>query len=160
MNRILLMLAGSGLSKREISKDLRDIFDMDEGQIHEIIAELRHLFFDESRSRQMILSENFEIGSMSLEKTDRKLGEQISQMLRDDVGLTTDEASEYLLSALKKYLPPGERPLLPSSRKESFVRWVQRLSTFIPPSVLLHEAAKLRNRLAHTSKSDWPLNER
>lgn len=159
MNRILLMLAASGLTRRDISRDLKEIFGLDERAIIGIVTELRSVFLEGSSSHQIISSDDFE-PNMVLERADRKLGEQISQMLRDDVGLTTDEAGQYLLVALRKYLPPNQRLPLPSSKKESFARWIQRLSVFVPPSVLLHEAAKLRNKLAHTAKSDWPLTDR
>lgn len=157
MNRLILLLAGSSLSDREIAKAMREVSIMSEYELFSAIEDLRSQNL-KTQSRQVYTSDIFEQSYLS--DSDRLVSDQISQMLRGDTGLTTLQASELLLDALRKHLPKSERDSLPALNKESFSTWVRKLVAIVSPSIVLHEAAKIRNSMAHYSTSDWPLGRR
>jgi hypothetical protein len=157
MNRLLLLLAGSNLSDREISKLLRELSMMSEAELFSAITDLRHQN-TRARSYRVYTSDFFEDEKQA--KNDSLVIEQVSQMLRGDTGLTTIQASHMLAEALRKHLPSSSYGELPALNKESFATWIRKVALVVPPSILLHEAAKIRNRLAHSSESDWPLGKK
>lgn len=158
MNRILLLLAGSGLSEREIMQYLRELVSLTENELLAQVAALRGGSGFEGQQRRLnieVLSE-----ARALSKNQERILDQISQMLRQDTGLTVERASRILLSQVKRHVPPSQRGQLPSLNKESFSSWLEKLSTIVPMSVLLHEAARIRNKSRHASLPDWPLEEK
>ena len=159
MNRVLHLLAASALTTREILDCLSDMHAMSESELLEELAEIRH--FAKSRApRRYVMKTNdmfFGRSDHSSAKSERAVAKQISQLLRDGTQLTTSQASELFLSQLRKHLSPSAFQNLPKLNKESFLTWVEKLAAYVPPSVLLHEAAKIRNQAVHGSKSAWPL---
>ena len=154
MNKIVLLLAGSGLSSKEIDRYLREIVNMSDHELFSLIQELRGAPY---MALPVHAEPDFRPAKQS--KNDRIIAEQISQMLRIDAGLTVNQAGVLLLDALKRSLPLSVSSTLPSLNKESFQSWVQRLAAVVPASDLLHEAAKIRNKFALNTRSDWPLDK-
>jgi hypothetical protein len=157
MNRIALLLAGSNLSEREIRKEIDAFLALSEADSMAVVKRLRELDLaavgiDESSDEKPTRSISAKHGS--------SVGEQVSYLLRDDLGLTSGEAGKLLHDALSKRMPRTMSEALIFTRKEAFSTWVERLTRYISPSEILHETAKLRNSLVHTPRSDWPLDSK
>lgn len=88
--------------------------------------------------------------------------DQIASMLRQDARLSTSEAIKLLVSSLSTAykVPASLRNPSPKSGKNAFRTWLQSLMRVVPPSVLLHHAAAIRNAAVHSEGSDWPLRYR
>jgi hypothetical protein len=172
MNKIILLLAGSDMSERQIVRYLDELSGLSRDELMLAIDRLREgpkaddRFFLASTTvpslhQEMKVRANTSSEESFSARNKRIIGEQVSNLLRKEVGLTTYEASDLLVGALRKYLSANDWHNLPSLNKDSFVSWVQKLANFVPASVLLHEAAKIRNDKTHAyKKSDWPLDKK
>ncbi|MFQ6309532.1 hypothetical protein [Lysobacter capsici] len=159
MNKIILLLAASGLSEREMHRGFDEIRGLNGYELIKEISDLRASIKQFSRAEEIYGAETYDLLPKS-RSADKLIGSQVAQMLRDDTGLTTVKASGLLLDALKRHLSKEEVNSLPVFNKESFSSWVQKISLVVPASIILHEAAKIRGQFAHSAKSDWPLGER
>lgn len=166
LNKIVLLLAASGLSRKEMVSSLREIFDADEDDLMGAIREVRSLLDNRELSREendyYLPSSRVSSHQTALFKgaASDRLIYQISKILREDSGLTTAKASELLLDALREDLGKNSTRDLPSLNKESFLLWLRKLAAQVPQSALLSAAAKIRNRYVHTNRSDWPLEHK
>lgn len=76
-------------------------------------------------------------------------------LLQKELGLSVSAAASLLLPVLANTLGRLPENAAPKP-KESFDRWLRRLTRDVSPSQLLHVASMIRNRTVH----DWPLRER
>lgn len=83
------------------------------------------------------------------------IAERIETLLVNEAGLSKSVAAEILREEAQRLV--GSNVELPSSQKVAFSLWIERLASIIPESQLLHLAARIRNKLAHPYKQDWPL---
>jgi len=82
---------------------------------------------------------------------------RIEQLLLGEAGLTRTQAADLLRSELRQ--ETGLFDDIPVLGKISFRDWVERVTERIPESVLLHVVTRLRNKLVHSEKPDWPLRK-
>jgi len=80
---------------------------------------------------------------------------RVEMLLKNELGLSTGVAAELLLSELKGGVGDLPRDSAPRP-KESFTRWLTRISRTVSPSQLLHVATRIRNGVLH-GVGDWPL---
>jgi hypothetical protein len=88
----------------------------------------------------------------------RDVADQVDRLLRLEAGLPAAEAARELIATLAL-------PSLPNSIKNfaklriSFLQWVDRLSTHVPPSEILHAATAIRNSRVHLGTAPWALKK-
>lgn len=83
---------------------------------------------------------------------------QVERLLRLDANLSASRASEMLIAALEENEQYRSKSF-PRLGKKSFRKWVEQLSKITPPSIILHNATKIRNSIVHSPEIDWPLRK-
>lgn len=163
VERIIQVLASSDISRSELNALTRWLRQRGPDGIEEAVAQLR---WEASQIVQgsgkkvpaKRISKNFP-DSRQINKGIGKVSEEIKRLLRVEAKLSATQASDLLLDHLRKKYP-DEVVELQKQNKESFVRWVKRISYNVPDYELLHAATAVRNRFVHSQSPDWPLRER
>jgi len=89
----------------------------------------------------------------NLLSTDASTDAQIEIILRVEAELKTTDASQLLLKEIHDQFGPI---LLPKLGKNSFKKWVGRLSKKVPYKLLFQYAMKIRDERVQNPCQDWP----
>lgn len=150
---LLLMLIAAGWSNKEIVDVLMQTSRLSPFQLDSSVSELawrleniRKL----DRRRAGFLHASYK--SSSAKKVEEEYSDlyvKVRDMLVLELGLTTEEVVSLLTSRLSSH---GHIPPL---SKKSLSNWLDRLSTFISPSQILHAAAVVRDQYKNSESLDW-----
>lgn len=160
LKKFLLMLAGSGMSAREIGLVVEALSHFPPGLLEDSIQYLRHHAQGPlDQSVDSILTGTHQ--PLRLRGSYRLGGNvpmRVEILLRDEAGLKANQAASELLNSLKREQPHLAETLKPPN-KESFEKWLHRLLQVVEPSQLLHHATLVRNRYVNDPGQDWPLRD-
>lgn len=157
IERLILSLAASGLSRNELQVALTEFQRLNKGDVVAVVDRIREAaaqsFFNESAAWDSSDAEQ----ARKL-NSERAATDQIDRLLRVEAGLSSSEAAELLLRELPANTWFGMPPVKPR-KKEGLRQWLNRLIRVVPASTLLHHATRIRNDRVHDSQSDWPLRD-
>jgi len=152
IDRLLLLLAASGLEEREIYDALRWVE-------RDGVSRVMNRLMAFKRRLRMVGAEEQSGYIPSEERRQQRTADQVSQLLQVEAGLSSTRAVSLMLESLSKSkIRTSELPRFRS--KEGFRSWIQRVAVKVPTSELLHHATRVRNAIVHTSGTDWPLRDR
>ena len=157
LSKVLLLLAGSGLSHREIRDFVKEMRDLPPSQLADAVLHLRRTAPDVFEMADSMVGSDRE--SRGLRKPRRPVSDVCSRVvgiLTEEAGLTVNQAALELLTSLKRERPEVAR-MLKQPNKESLYKWLERVLSKIEPSELLHHAILVRNKYVHDRDRDWPL---
>lgn len=155
--KLALLLAGSGLSIREIEKA---VFDL---QPIELLMEVEYLRKEGSRVPSRLHYEPKWVYRHEEEGLTRAsprrisvsdIGERVEILLKTEAGLGTSEARDLLAQSLAEAGAIHHSELPPLSRK-ALSSWVVRLSKLVPAKLILSHATKIRNSFVNSPNADW-----
>ena len=165
-SKLLLLLAMSSLSKREIIEAINEIALMSNRELDEMLTTTRKLYPEVSSNifhSYINIDNEYDTNKYKLERpsTSTKkprqttdIAYEIDRLLRKEAGLSATVAAEWLTIEIRKEMGGI---LIPKIGKGAFISWVERISKKTPPSLLLHIATKIRNAYVHGKDKDWPL---
>ena len=157
LGKALLLLAGSGLSHKEIRELVGEMQNLPPSQLADAILHLRRNALDPLEVVDAMLGGGRK--SHSLRKPHRPSSDvrsRVEVLLKEEAGLTVKQAALELLASLRRERPGAFETVGPPN-KESLYRWLQRVLPKIGPSELLHHATLVRNKYVRDTDSDWPL---
>lgn len=155
--QLAILLAASGLSDRAIYESLREVESFGANAFVKRVQTARRSLL--GRSHKDLFAEGA-ADELKAEAQFDQLSNQIIRQLQIEAQLTSTQVAERILSSLAEM--KGELTVsgLPRLRKKEGLRtWLRRLTKYVPPSELLHHAAKIRNAVVH-QPFDWPLRDR
>lgn len=160
LERILLLLAGSGLSPKDIHQGLVELGHVSPGRVVESVQLLRRQALNHSdKARDSILRDTRQPqGLKGAQGPGHDVATRVEYLLRAEAGLRVDHAALALLTSLARDRSDLAATVKPPN-KESFSLWLRKLLRDVPPSVLLHHATLVRNRYVHRTEQDWPLRQ-
>lgn len=145
VSRIALLLAASDISSYEIRQFERWMENNSHGRLVKLIEKLRDLA-DASPGSGSVIPQ--------MSRIPDEVVPRVQRLLIDEGGLSKGVAMRLIDEALRD---EGYSVDVSSNNRISFARWLDRVSSSVSPSVLLHIATKLRNERVKSSDSDWPL---
>jgi hypothetical protein len=156
IGRVCLLLAGSDLRRTELKSFFHWVESVGPVRASEYIAQLRDLADSgelwPGRIQEMRIKDaRLNAGRYS------EIADKIEELLLSESGLTKMKATEFLANELRREIPKDQ--YLPEPGRNSFRAWVEKLCEELSPSLLLHVVTRLRNKLAHQPKTDWPLGK-
>lgn len=168
MNRIIkklcLLIASSDLTENQL-REVCEWIDMNGARALAIAVSKIRSAAGKAVSMDNLDDDNIELkyrswNNHSFNKSDlTKTSFQVDRLLRNEAGLSALQASEKLVDLLQqsdKYNSIS----LPQLGKQSFRKWIDKLSNYVPYSEILHIAIIIRNKIIHEPESDWPLKDR
>ncbi len=150
LGRILLLLAGSGLSHKEIREAVVELQGLPPSQLADVVLHLRRGVRDPIEVADSVL------GGGRRPDPSGDVRRRVEFLLREEAGLTVNRAASELLASLKGNRRGVFDTMKPPNR-ESFYNWLHRVLARIGPSELLHHATLVRNKYVHGTDRDWPL---
>ena len=161
LGKFLLLLAGSGLSPREIGKIVQELQHFPPDLLANSIQRLRKTAPDHlDKAVVPVLSGPRQPrDSKGSPRPGSDVPMRVEFLLRSEAGLQVNQAAFELLESLKRERPSMDGVLKPPN-KESLHRWLQKLLLHIGPSEMLHHATLVRNRYVHRTEQDWPLRRK
>lgn len=159
--KFLLLLAGSGLSRKEINQIVEELQNLPPDLLADSIQSLRHNAPDilDDVADSILVGEHRPYSAKRSHRTGSDVPMRVECLLRDEAGLKVSQAAAELLRSLEQKRTNLAVAVKPPN-KESFYNWLQKLLRQIEPSELLHHATLVRNRYVHNTGQDWPLRER
>ena len=158
--KVLLLLAGSGLSHKEIREVMMNMQDYPPSQLADAILQLRREVPD-----RVDLADSILVGGQRPRRSGRPsrpdgdVRRRVEFLLREEAGLTVNQAASELVASLKREDREISEPIrLPN--KESLYNWLQNVLQRVGASELLHHATRVRNKYVHHTDVDWPLRPR
>jgi len=164
IEKLCLILASSDITRPQL-RDASEWFKKNGvNALERIVFRIREAAEDAVNEfdRPLRLQEGRNLGNLDLvtdKSTVTYVSKRIEKLLRQEAGLSAWQAKKKLLEALEKYQGFRISPP-PSLEKKAFSAWVEFLCNLTPHNLLLQEATRIRNEIAHEPKSDWPLKER
>ena len=161
LKKFLLLLAGSGLSRKEISQIFGQLQYFPPGRLADAIQYLRHNALDplDEVADSIFSGARQPHTPRGLHRPSSDVPMRVEFLLRNEAGLKVRQAALELLSSLKRERPSMAGTMKPPN-KESFCKWLKKLLRQIEPSELLHHATLVRNRYVHDTEQDWPLRKK
>jgi hypothetical protein len=161
--KFLLILANSNLKQRELHQISRWLAKEERETLVRAVTKIR-LLSERLAHEQEIPGFRSRINQKSERDTYVKtrgpdIATQVEKLLRWEAGLTVDKARDLLLKALAEH-HKVDISILPGVQRKSFRDWIVRLSRYIPYSLLLQEASRIRKNVLNLPKNDWPLKDR
>ena len=157
LRRVLLLLAGSGLSHKEICELVAEMRDLPPRELADATMQLRHNALDSLEDAGLKIGESRKPHGMTRpHRPASDVRRRVELLLREEAGLTVNRAASELLTSLKRERP-GVFDTVKEPNKESLYNWLRRVEPNIGPSALLHHATLIRNKYAHNPDRDWPL---
>ena len=158
LGKVLLLLAGSGLSPKDIRDAVAEMQDLPPSQVADAILHLRRDAGDPLEIADVVLDP----GPRSRRtprphRPDGDVRRQVEFLLRKEARLTVSQAASELLASVKRERRGAFTAVKPPN-KESLYNWLRRALPSIEPSELLHHATLVRNKYVHgAGDADWPL---
>ena len=160
LDKVLLLLAGSGLSHKDICELVVEIRDLPARELADAIMHVRRNALSPLKDAGSMLGESPKPhGLRRPHRPASDVRSRVEFLLREEAGLTVNRAASELLTLLKRERP-GVFDAVKAPNKESLYNWLLRVSSNIEPSELLHHATLIRNKYVHNTDSDWPLLQR
>ena len=157
LDRLVLLLAGSGLSRKDLRRLAIELQEVKPAQLVDAVENLRKKVARRTDAEEVaVADERGTPESRGRPNASTNMERRIERLLRTDAGLTVQQAATELLAALRSERP-GAFATVGLPNKESFQRWLRRLSRRTEPSELLHHATRVRSRHVSRVDSDWPL---
>jgi len=154
VDRVILLLAASGLDEATIYRTMREIERIGASRVTMEVEKIRHRL---PAFAKHYTDELFgETSPKELER--RRVIARVDEMLRHEAKLPISQAARMLsVSLMKSDRSIGPIPKFKS--KQGFSDWLSRLSSTVSSAELLHHATKIRNEYVHKAGSDWPLKD-
>ena len=161
IKKFLLLLAGSGLSRIEISQIVKELQYLSPSLLADSIQYLRHNELDilDDVADSILSGAHKPHRSKGSRRAGNDVPMRVELLLRNEAGLKVSQAALELLSSLERERGGMAGTMKPPNR-ESFYSWLNKLLRQIGPSELLHHATLVRNRYVHNTGQDWPLREK
>ena len=160
LHKGLLLLAGSGLSQKEIFELVAEMRDLPPRELADAIIHLRRNALDPLKDTDTMLGGSRKPhGLRRPHRPTSDVRRRVEVLLREEAGLTVDRAASELLASLKRERP-GVFDTVKAPNKQSLYDWLRRVSSNVEPSELLHHATLIRNKYVHNTDTDWPLLSR
>lgn len=156
LGKVLLLLAGSGLSQKEIRELVAEMQDLPPGQLVDAILYLRRNALDPLEVADSMLGRGRRPSGLRKPRLGSDVRSRVEFLLREEAGLTVNQAALELLASLKRERP-GLFEMVKPPNKESLYDWLRRVLPRIEPSELLHHATLVRNKYVHDTDREWPL---
>lgn len=156
LGKVLLLLAGSGLSHREIRQLVAEMQDLPPSQLADAILHLRRNALDPLDVADSMLDRGRKPHGMRKPRPGSDVPSRVEFLLKEEAGLTVNQAALELLASLKRERPDAFETVKPPNR-ESLYSWLGRVLAKTDPSELLHHATLIRNKYVHRTDRDWPL---
>ena len=157
LHRVLLLLAGSGLSYKDIREVVTEMWHLPPRDLADAIMHLRQKAIDPLEDAgSMPGGSRRPNAPKTAHRPASDVRRRVEILLREEAGLTVKIAASELLTSLKR-ARPGMFDAVGLPNKESLYRWLGRVSPDIEPSFLLHHATQIRNKYVHNTDKDWPL---
>ena len=157
LGKVLLLLAGSGLSHGEIRELVAEMQDLPPRQLADAILHLRRHALDPLEvADSMLGSYRRPHGRKKPHRPDGDVRRRVEFLLKEEAGLTVNGAALELLASLKRERPGVFEAVKPPN-KESLYSWLRKVLSNCEPSELLHHATLVRNKFVHDTDEDWPL---
>jgi hypothetical protein len=152
VDRLLLLLAGSGMTETELREVLSHIKDT---PIRSIVERVLRLDPNAVEMASVVEDEVFPYRPVktSAEPDSTDVLNAIERLLVEEAGLTKSAAAFALHKWLQVRHPKRVVPAYQS--KDGFAKWIRQLAGTFSLSELLHAASSIRNRRAHGQGDDW-----
>ena len=156
LRKALLLLAGSGLSHKEICELVAEIQDLSPRQLADAVLHLRRNAPDPLEVSDSVPGGGQKHRLTGSHRPGSDVRRRVEFLLKEEAGLTVDRAASELLASLKRERR-GVFDTVKPPNKESLYSWLHRVVPNIEPSELLHHATLVRNKYVHDTDTDWPL---
>jgi hypothetical protein len=156
LERVVTLLAASGLSDRAIFEGLKEVETYGARAIADLARALR---YEIEIKLVPSISEELDAPKLTFEDKPAHVDLRVTNLLRE-TKLPSTIIADKLSSSISSDAALNTSELPPFRPREGLRSWISRLLQSIPPSQLLHHATKVRNDLIHQNPSDWPLRTR
>ena len=154
IGRICLLLASADLSLSEVRSFARWVEKNGAQRVVATIERLRHVADEDDTPVRSYFS-SIRANQEANAGRHSELSTKVERLLIEEAGLTRWEAAKLLRSELES--EPNVEERIPDPGRTAFKSWIDRVAEAVSESVLLHVVTRLRNRLVHTNRPDWPL---
>ena len=160
LRKFLLLLAGSGLSAREIVQIAKEMRNLQPSRLADFVQSLRDNAVDQL---DMVVDSSLRDpyqgrGGVGTHHPKSDVATRVEALLREEAGLTVGQAALQLLRSLEQDRSRVAVTIKPPN-KESLNNWLQKVERQVGSSELLHHATLVRNRYTHRPHQDWPLRD-
>lgn len=149
---LILLLAASKLTRRELAEAIRDLHQNPPDELLIRVEEVRRA------NRRFVREQSWMGPRYRPEDRPTDAIGRVEHLLRREANLTVAQAASALITAMERDLGTGSELFVPPKR-ESFRKWLKRMTRIVSVSQLLHYATQIRNDAVHRGESDWPLRE-
>lgn len=156
LRQVVLLLAGSGLSHKEICDLVAEIQDLPPRQLADSVLHLRRSAPDPQEVSDSVLRGGRKHRLRGSHRPGSDVRRRVEFLLKEEAGLTVSRAASELLASLQRERR-GVYDTVKPPNKESLYSWLHRVLPNIEPSELLHHATLVRNKYVHATDTDWPL---
>lgn len=156
VERILLLLAASGLSQRAIQDGVKMVEQFGGKEFVDRVMALRQRIQTSYSEMPYDELEAIEFGPRN-ERSE--IANRVVELLLKETSFSTEQAVLELEKSLFEETLQRELHVRFRS-KDGLRKWVERLMEYISPSVILHHATMIRNKFVHYQHADWPLRDR
>jgi hypothetical protein len=155
LERLLLMLAASGMTEKEIYMLRHEIDRLSPSQFTAMVIDTRrHLrelppdFFGLKKAK-----------SYSGRDLDSSASDEAMRLLFEDARMPVAVAVRNLKASLVTGIAKNQK-IPPFRTKEGVRSWIETLARSFGASFILHHATRVRNAVVHDVGNDWPLRDR
>lgn len=155
MRQIIFLLAGMGLSRKELRHLLQQVQRASIDDLVERVSTVgeKSIAVAETRSNE------FSSDLSGRQHRNSTVGERVERLLKHEAKLSTGAASEILTKML---VDSGVLKIedVPPLSKKALRYWVERLLQFVPAKEVLRVATIARNQIVHSPLADWTLGNK
>ncbi|HJR06636.1 MAG TPA: hypothetical protein VJ842_05220 [Pyrinomonadaceae bacterium] len=153
LSRIMLCFAALDLDDVELRQLVEELHSTSWREIKAQVSSLRRYAKNRQVHKKIPRSST---KKSSAQSHDASVGERVERLLKDEAGLTTNQAAELLALQLAKFGLVDLQNIPPLSRKP-LRDWVGRLAQRVPEKDILRYATIIRNEYVHRPMPDWAL---